>query len=196
MRVPATARIAHLRHLLLQLSESWKLSDFKIDRCESTDSAFDFRVWEISEETMLDIITRKLCDAESEAASGLVSECTEVLSKLRSMFVWFEQEDILKALPACLHHAPAIHYATSTQPNCRDIGVGWSEVSLSDYADIAVFRSAENIDSVSSWLFHVELKSPFAGRPRYSSKHPLFGQSEVIAQRNGLKPVLGCLTNF
>ena len=42
----------------------------------------------------------------------------------------------------------------------------------------------------------MELKSPFALSKLHSSQHQLFGQSEVIAQKNGLNPVLGCLTNF
>ena len=53
---------------------------------------------------------------------------------------------------------------------------------LTGKTDIAVKRGSE-ADSIGSWLFHVELKSPVDPDAITYAKHQLLGQSEVIAQR-------------
>ena len=68
---------------------------------------------------MLDIITMKLCDADGEAASRLVSECAEVLRKLRNLFVWVAGLITIMEVEH-FHHASGIHHPTSTQPNFRN----------------------------------------------------------------------------
>ena len=91
---------------------------------------------------------------------------------------------------------------TLQQPN-PEVGNPDSK-NVNGFSDLAVIRGPNVnpdmkwiLQSVPSWLFHVELKSPFGTTAMIRAKDQLIGQSECIAQmKGGRVPVLGCLTNL
>ena len=200
------------------------LSEFQIDYCDGTESTFEVREWRISEDTMLDLIQKKLFNADTVAANHLIDFCETALKKLQAMFRWVSNQGIptgdldryqpvfIMLVDYIIRHLPCQDTGNSTadenlqvhpvnrvalrgRVQCLNSEEAVCERNLSGYADISVMRGPD-IHSIGSWLFHVGITAPLKQIP-LNVKHQLVGQSEVIAQmKNDWKPVLGCLTNM
>ena len=182
------------------------LSEFHIQRCDGTDSAFDVRVWKISKETIFDLIVKKLCNGDRDATKNLVNECAKAVEKLRDMFKWFEVNN--RKIDELDHCQPAfkllLNYIIQKLQSLNAGKLPEMEASfcrlrlggrvqrlnregivypakLSGIPDLVVARRESHpTNPTLSWLFHVEVKSPTAVPS--NGKHQLMGQSELIAQ--------------
>ena len=183
-------------------SRSWTLSNFYIQRCDGTESAFDARVWEITRKTMFDLIVKKLCNGDDEAAEDLVNECAKAVERLRAFFAWLRDrikhlfeihcypitKFLLNHIIGKLRSLNAEELPEIEASEVRSYPLSGTvlhekngEVLLTGSSDFVVARrESDKEHPTRSWLFHVEVKSP--ARDPSNSKHQLMGQSEVIAQ--------------
>ena len=190
---------------------------------------------------MRDHIREKLCIGDNDKAGRLVHKCQKAVETLRRMFAWLGTRISIGELT---HFQPAFilllqyiirklrRYSSAGQNlevcSANEVRLngtlnklsGTSKI-LKGRTDIAVIRGSE-AESIKSWLFHVELKSPVDPDAIKYAKHQLLGQSEVIAQMKMMSekkhrkkdgevkdgevkidqiadfrtPVLGCYTNL
>ena len=151
---------------------------------------------------MRDHIKKKLCNGIAAVANNLIDVCDKALRKLRCMFAWLDHEQVF--IDEDKHFHPVfilfLKYVIENLPDkskaqdiqvCRELHVegfvqkketrGVGKRDLGGRTDIAVVRGPDP-SNLLTWLFHVELKAPFAEGSLSSVKHQLIGQSEVIAQ--------------
>ena len=150
---------------------------------------------------MRDHIREKLCIGDNDKAGRLVHKCQKAVETLRRMFAWLGTRISIGELT---HFQPAFilllqyiirklrRYSSAGQNlevcSANEVRLngtlnklsGTSKI-LKGRTDIAVIRGSE-AESIKSWLFHVELKSPVDPDAIKYAKHQLLGQSEVIAQ--------------